>query len=532
MTGDPKVKGRKRSKPTISKEDAEKLLDELVGMSLPEYGERRFDIAEAIGLPTGLLDAEFNKRRRQAGGIKATDDFPTAEPVTYPVDGDDLLQEIVDIANRHLVLPHGAAEIIAAWSVFTYCCDSFDISPILTITSPTPECGKTTLLSILGMVANKPLPASNVTAAALFRAVDKWKPTLLIDEGDTFIRESDELRGILNSGHHQKNAFVIRCDGENLDPKRFSTWCPKAIALIGKLHPTLASRSIHIKLKRKLPGQWMVPIRGRNYNTDIQPKAARWAEDHGRQLSMGDAVLPDAIHGRAADNWRPLIRIADAAGGDWRERLLKIAERYCASESDDDHLVTLLHDVISIFETKGTDRLSSEEIVEALNDMEHRPWPEWKNGKPISKPQLARLLSRLDVTSGSIRLASGKTPKGYYRDAFSEVLTHYPIPETPEKTATPPQDLALNELRDFRSATPDLVVAVSNAEKSQDSNGCGGVAVSNPSPGVGGGDNDPFATLKDYGFALQPKRCTACDGLGCPHCKPEGFGLPPKQRRN
>src|SRR5213593_2916380 len=36
------------------------------------------------------------------------------------------------------------------------------------------------------------------------------RPTLLIDEADTFLQGNDELRGILNSGYSRKTAYVVR----------------------------------------------------------------------------------------------------------------------------------------------------------------------------------------------------------------------------------------------------------------------------------------------------------------------------------
>ncbi len=81
--------------------------------------------------------------------------------------------------------------------------DIFLISPVLGITSPTPECGKSTLLTIVGAIVPRALTASNITTSGVFRAVDKWRPTLLIDEADTFIGVNDEMRGVLNSGHQK-----------------------------------------------------------------------------------------------------------------------------------------------------------------------------------------------------------------------------------------------------------------------------------------------------------------------------------------
>ena len=64
--------------------------------------------------------------------------------------------------------------------------------------------------------------AANITAAAIFRTIDAWSPTLLIDEADSFLGETgDELRGILNSGHTRDTAYVIRVSGEELEPRQF-----------------------------------------------------------------------------------------------------------------------------------------------------------------------------------------------------------------------------------------------------------------------------------------------------------------------
>ena len=190
---------------------------------------------------------------------------------------------------------------------------------MLAMTSPTPECGKTTVLTLVGELVPRPLPAANITGAAFFRAVDKWLPTVLIDEADTFLRDSDELRGILNSGHNRRNAWVVRTQGDNHEPRRFSTWTPKAIALIGKLPPTLSSRSLHIKLQRKLATDTVAPLRADRL-THLRPlhrKAARWSQDSADALRASDPDLPPELQSRIADNWRPLIAIADLAGGKW-----------------------------------------------------------------------------------------------------------------------------------------------------------------------------------------------------------------------
>jgi len=84
---------------------------------------------------------------------------------------------------------------------------------------------------------------SNISSAALYRVIEKG-PTLLVDEADFFLPDNEELRGVLNSGHTRATAFVLRVNRETGEVERFSTWAPKALALIGKLPATLSDRSV------------------------------------------------------------------------------------------------------------------------------------------------------------------------------------------------------------------------------------------------------------------------------------------------
>jgi putative DNA primase/helicase len=234
-------------------ETREETVTRLAALRPLEYDQLRKTEAERLGVRIGTLDEEVEKARGQAGAevSDAADFLIDPEPWPDPVNAARLLDNIADVARAYLVLPNGAAELLALWVLHAHAHDCFDISPVLAITSPTPECGKTTCLTLLGALVPRPCPASNITSAALFRAVEKWHPTLLIDEADTFLKSSDELRGILNSGHQRSSAYVIRTVGDDHEPRQFRTWAPKAVALIGKLPPTLASRAIHIELRRK-----------------------------------------------------------------------------------------------------------------------------------------------------------------------------------------------------------------------------------------------------------------------------------------
>ena len=176
-----------------------------------------------ISAPGKLIDAALQSPQTsvsEPGLVLFTDPDPWPAAVV----GGKLLDDVVSLLHRYVILPADAAPAIALWILHAWALDAFDISPLLAITSATKRCGKTTLLDAVGMLVPRPLPASNITAAALFRAVEKFKPVMLIDEADTFFGEKDDLRGVINSGHRRSSAFVIRTVGDEHEPKTFSTW--------------------------------------------------------------------------------------------------------------------------------------------------------------------------------------------------------------------------------------------------------------------------------------------------------------------
>jgi hypothetical protein len=76
--------------------------------------------------------------------------------------------------------------------------------------SPTKRCGKTNTLIVLCYLTPRSELASNISASALFRYIEEVRPTLLIDEADSFVKDNEEMRGILNSGQTRAAAHVIR----------------------------------------------------------------------------------------------------------------------------------------------------------------------------------------------------------------------------------------------------------------------------------------------------------------------------------
>jgi putative DNA primase/helicase len=354
------------------------------------------------------------------------------EPWGEPVAGAAVLDELARELGRLVVMPGEAAAATALWVGFTYTIDAGGFAPRLLVKSPEKRCGKTTLLDALTEACSRPLPASNITPASLFRTVEKARPTVILDEADTFVRDNEELRGLVNSGHRKSLAFVVRTVEVNGDhePRRFSTWCAMAIASIGALHGTIEDRSVVVELRRKLPTETVARLdeQARRRLRALASKLRRWADDHLASLRDADPATPAELHDRAADNWRPLLAIADLAGGDWPRKARDAARRLSGGDDKETARVLLLADLRALFAAHADPEwMASKTILAELAGLDERPWSEWSKGKPISSQALRSLLEDFKVYSSH---NPDKTARGYKREAFADAWARY-LPAEP-----------------------------------------------------------------------------------------------------
>ena len=66
------------------------------------------------------------------------------------------------------------------------------------------------MLDVLRSMVRRGLLANNVSMAVVYRTMDLYQPTLLIDEADAFLDEADGLRSIINGGHSRATAKTLQ----------------------------------------------------------------------------------------------------------------------------------------------------------------------------------------------------------------------------------------------------------------------------------------------------------------------------------
>lgn len=421
--------------------DAE--IDRLSKLKGLEYVRQRESAADRIGISVSALNEVVKAKRKESEEKMPAQgralDLPEPTPWSDSVEGAELIDEIANTIRRYVVLADEMAAAVALWVVGTHCFDAFRVFPRLTITSAEKGSGKTTLLDVIGALVPKKLMVANAKIASLFRAIEMVRPTLLLDEADTFINGDEELRGIINAGH-RKDGAVLRSVGEDYEPRQFSVWCPMAIGGIGKVPNTIEDRSIIIRLRRKRQEETVEGIEPEHEATfeRLASMAARWAADAVSALSVAKPQVPSGIYNRAADNWRPLLAMADLVGGTWPARARKIAEGMVTAALGDDSSirVMLLGDIRDTFSAKTTERLTSSEMVEALIKIEGRPWADFSHGKAMTPNTLARALKPLGIGPVNLKLANGSVAKGYRLDQFADDFARY-LPPRAESNRYP-----------------------------------------------------------------------------------------------
>jgi putative DNA primase/helicase len=417
-------------------------IERLAVLSPLEYDRCRKDEAKKLGISVATLNKEVSNVRNmilpEAKQQLASDDV---EEWSEPIDMAMLLDEIVTTIHSFIICDRQTAIATALWVAFTWVIDHVQVAPIAVITAPEMRCGKSQLLNLIGKISKNPLVASNISSSAVFRVIEASKPTLLIDEADTFLKQNEELRGIINSGHTRQSAYVIRNIGVDHEPKQFSTWGAKVICGIGSLAGTIEDRAIKLELRRKLPSESVERLRHADsslFNV-IKSKLARFEVDAGFIIARARPKLPEALNDRAQDNWEPLLAIADYAGGGWSDNAKAVALKICSVQHESVSLSTeLLADIKGGFETKLKNPISTTDLIAFLVEDDLKPWATYNRGKPISPRQLAKRLEEYGIKSKNIRF-SFEVKKGFDKEQFEDVFNRYLnniLSNTPEISAT------------------------------------------------------------------------------------------------
>jgi hypothetical protein len=425
-----------------------------------DYAEAQSTMVEYVGrCPAGthpyteeealasLAEAYGHPKRAPWGAEPPAPPPSTPEPQPSPRaparPTGELLGEVEGLLRRfvHFRDDHAPAAL-ALYVLHTWGIDAFDATPYVYVKSPQKRSGKTRTLEVLEQLCKGPMRAASITEAAIYQSVEKFRPTLLIDETDAiFTGKSDRaeaLRGILNSGDRRGSKVARGSQGGS--PQLSETFCPKVLAGIdtGKLPDTIRDRAIVIGLERKTRSEPVERFRVRDLRERLEllrSQLADWAAENTDALSAYRSEPLEAISERLEEACEPLLAIAELAGGSWptRSRAAVVGLAEGAEEVGEDRGQLLLAAIKRIFAEEDTTALWTSEICEALNGDDELPFGDNRGGLGIHGIGLAKALRPYGIRPRTVKRHLA-TYKGYHRADFEEAWSRY-VPELEKRNA-------------------------------------------------------------------------------------------------
>lgn len=414
-------------------EQARAVIAELATLDTLEYALQSKAKAKLLNITLPMLDKAVKEAKAESDLDQMAKIIDDIEPYSEPVDGNRLAGEIYQLVNSHIACDEAIAVTVTLWIFFTWCVDVSYIAPIAWINAPEKRCGKTQLATLMGRMSMNAISTTNITPAALFRCIDRYAPSLIIDEADSFMKDNEDLRGIINAGFSRDNCYLWRCVGDSLEPTPFNVYGAKVISGIGKLPSTIMDRAISLTLRRAMKHEKKQRIRvlPKEVTDTIKAKLSRWTSDNKNDIATIKPQLPESIYNREFDTWEILFQIADTLGNDWLERITVACLTITGNEPAEPSLnEQLLTDIKAIFESRKTDRLATHDLLDSLTfdmgDGEAMRWANFYNGKAMTARQLASRLKEFKISNKPLRV-NGEVKKGYdindFKDAFNRYLS-------------------------------------------------------------------------------------------------------------
>ena len=182
-----------------------------------------------------------------------------------------------------------------------------------------------------------------------------------------------------------------------------------------------------MRLPKALPGEVRAHLSDGTSSVlrTIKAKFARWTVD---LRHLPEPELPAGLHNRLGDNWRPLVALADLAGGRWPGLIRMAALSSLSADQEEGQLIALLRGIRRAFGEK--DFLETHSLIDSLLVDDEHDWATANNHKPINAAWLrwrlrGVLAPKQDGTFGSDRRGSGEKQRGYLRHRFEDAWARY-----------------------------------------------------------------------------------------------------------
>ena len=237
---------------------------------------------------------------------------PPWKPATGIIETDPYLlySLLIDFLHDSIYFENPAEyTVFALWIMASWVPESFDSSPYLMFIAP-KDSGKTRGLDIISELGYRPIPAVSFSSSSMFRAVNMWSCTLLVDEAEYQINAKTEkgqdLYAILNGGY-KRGMYAIRTStvDDTYIPMPFNIFGFKALAATRPFNSTLESRCVIFHMEQHEIKNLLLP------KEDCEDLRNRLLFFRFSSLQKIPLVFPEKLkRGRIIELFTPLYSIA------------------------------------------------------------------------------------------------------------------------------------------------------------------------------------------------------------------------------
>ena len=122
----------------------------------------------------------------------------------------ELYRKYVAFHSDHAQAQSGT---MALYTLYTHVYDDFEFAPIVLVTAPTSEAGKSRLFDTAELVVRNPEIVVDPSGPSIRNLIDATHPTLMVDEADLLTQNKD-MKVIFNAGV-EKGRKITRAAGRN-----------------------------------------------------------------------------------------------------------------------------------------------------------------------------------------------------------------------------------------------------------------------------------------------------------------------------
>lgn len=311
-----------------------------------------------------------------------------SEPEDYG-DEADLVSSVRSFLRRYVDLSDEFEEIATYYALFTWVYDAFDEVPYVRVRGGYGS-GKTRFLLTVGSLCRLPIFASAAsTVSPLFRLLDAFRGTLILDEGDfRYSDEKSEVVKILNNGN-ARGFPVLRTEvsrQKEFDPRAYHVFGPKLVATRGFFEDkALESRCLTEDMRGGLLRAG-VPLnlddRFRNEALRLRNQLLLYRLRHFQDVRTLAASHGD-LEPRLTQLFGPLLSVIDDPSA--RERISVSLRKYNEelkderAESVEAELLVVIRDLVA----RGSDQpitvklITTEFLARHGDEYERRATPRW-----------------------------------------------------------------------------------------------------------------------------------------------------------